>query len=62
MNPTIQSNYKSVFDQYVDQNPNLTFKPGLLTARGWNEDRTGIWLDVRDDATGIMAVELLLRT
>jgi peptide/nickel transport system substrate-binding protein len=32
VNPTIQSIYKSVFDQYVDQNPDLSFKPGLLTS------------------------------
>ncbi len=50
VNPTIQSIYKSVFDQYVDQNPDLSFKPGLLTGWGWNEDRTKIWLEVRDDA------------
>lgn len=50
VNPTIQSIYKSVFDQYVDQNPDLTFKNGLLTGWGWNEDRTKIWLEVRDDA------------
>ena len=50
VNPTIQSIYKSVFDQYVDQNPDLSFKPGLLTGWGWNDDRTQIWLEVRDDA------------
>src|SRR6202166_1729907 len=42
VNPTIQSLYKSVFDQYVDQNPNLSFKPGLLTKWGWNDDKTKI--------------------
>lgn len=50
VNPTIQSIYKSVFDQYVDQDPDLSFKPGLLTGWGWNEDRTKIWLEVRDNA------------
>ncbi len=50
VNPTIQSIYKSVFDQYVDQNPDLSFKPGLLTGWGWNDDRTQIWLEVRDNA------------
>ena len=34
VNPTIQSIYKSVFDQYIDQNPDLSFKPGLLTDWG----------------------------
>ena len=50
VNPTIQSIYKSVYDQYIDQNPDLSFKPGLLTGWGWTEDRTGIWMEVRDDA------------
>src|SRR4051812_22745845 len=50
VNPTIQSIYKSVFDQYVDQNPDLSFKPGLLTKWGWNQDKTKIALEVRPDA------------
>ncbi len=48
VNPTIQSIYKAVFDQYVDQNPDLSFKPGLLTRWGWNDDRTRIELEVRE--------------
>jgi peptide/nickel transport system substrate-binding protein len=31
VNPTIQSIYKAVFDSYIDQDPDLSFKPGLLT-------------------------------
>ncbi|MEQ9642340.1 MAG: ABC transporter substrate-binding protein [Alphaproteobacteria bacterium] len=50
VNPTIQSIYKSVFDQYVDQNPDLSFKPGLLTKWGWNEDRTKVSMTVREGA------------
>ncbi len=50
VNPTIQSIYKSVFDQYIDQNPDLTFKPGLLTDWGWNEDRTKVYMEVREGA------------
>ncbi|MFO1067484.1 MAG: ABC transporter substrate-binding protein [Geminicoccaceae bacterium] len=50
VNPTIQSLYKSVLDQFVDQNPDLSFKPGLLTKWGWNADRTKIELEVRDGA------------
>ena len=50
VNPTIQSIYKSVFDQFIDQNPDLSFKPGLLTDWGWNEDRTQIHLEVREGA------------
>jgi len=40
VNPTIQSIYKAVFDSYIDQNPDLSFKPGLLTKWGWNKERT----------------------
>ena len=51
VNPTIQGIYKAVFDQYIDQNPDLTFQPGLLTEWGWNEDRTKIVMKVREGAT-----------
>ena len=49
-NPTIQSIYKAVFDSYIDQNPDLTFKPGILTKWGWNADKTKIELVLRDNA------------
>ncbi len=51
VNPTIQAIYRSVFDQYIGQKPNLAFEPGLLTAWGWNNDKTGIWMDVRPGVT-----------
>jgi peptide/nickel transport system substrate-binding protein len=47
VNPTIQAIYRSVFDQYIGQKPDLAFEPGLLTAWGWNSDRTKVWMDVR---------------
>ncbi len=50
VNPQLQSIYKSVFDQYIDQNPDLSFKPGLLTDWGWNEDRTKVHMTVRSGA------------
>ncbi len=50
VNPTIQSIYKSVFDQFIDQDPDLSFKPGLLTDWGWNEDKSQIYLEVREGA------------
>jgi peptide/nickel transport system substrate-binding protein len=50
VNPTIQSLYKTVFDQYIDQNPDISFKPGLLTKWGWNEDRTKVSMTVREGA------------
>ena len=51
VNPTIQSLYKAVFDQYIDQNPDISFKPGLLTKWGWNADKTRIGIEVRSGAT-----------
>src|SRR6201986_221941 len=48
VNPTIQGIYRSIFDQYVGQKPNLAFEPGLLTAWGWNDDKTKVWMDVRE--------------
>ncbi len=49
VNPTIQAIYRSVFDQYVGQKPNLAFEPGLLTGWGWNDDKSKVWLDVREN-------------
>lgn len=48
VNPTIQAIYRSVFDQFIGQAPDLSFQPGLLTAWGWNDDKTKIWMDVRE--------------
>ena len=50
VNPTIQSIYRSVFDPYIDQKPDLAFKPGLLTKWGWNDDKTKIGMEVRHGA------------
>ena len=51
VNPTIQAIYRSVFDQFIGQKPNLAFEPGLLTAWGWNDDKSKIWMDVRPGVT-----------
>src|SRR5258708_20414246 len=51
VNPTIQSIYQSIFDTYVGQAPDLSFKPGLLTKWGWNADRSKITLEVRKGTT-----------
>src|ERR1700758_9463 len=51
VNPTIQSIYQAVFDPYIGQAPDLSFKPGLLTKWGWNEDRSKITLELRKGAT-----------
>ena len=49
-NPVVQSIYKSVFDSYVDQNADLSFKPGILTRWEWNKDKTRIRLTLRENA------------
>ncbi len=49
VNPTIQAIYRSVFDQYVGQKPNLAFEPGLLTGWGWSDDKSKVWMDVREN-------------
>lgn len=51
VNPTIQAIYQSVFDQFIGQAPDLSFKPGLLTEWGWNDDKTKVWMTVRDGVT-----------
>ena len=51
VNPTLQSVWKAVFDQYIDQNADLSFKPGLLTKWGWNTDKTKVEMEVRPGAT-----------
>jgi peptide/nickel transport system substrate-binding protein len=51
VNPTIQSIYQAVFDPYIGQAPDLSFKPGLLTKWGWNADRTKVTMELRKGAT-----------
>lgn len=51
VNPTIQGLYQSVFDNFIPQNPDLSFGQGLITDWGWNDDRTQIWMDVREGVT-----------
>jgi len=51
VNPTIQSIYQAIFDPYIGQAPDLSFKPGLITKWDWNEDRSKISLEVRKGAT-----------
>ncbi len=49
-NPAVQSIFKAIYDQYVEQNPDLTPKPGILTKWGWNADKSGLILTLRKDA------------
>ena len=51
VNPTIQGLYQAVFDQYILQKPDLKPAPGLLTEWGWNDDRTQVWMTVREGVT-----------
>ncbi len=51
VNPTIQAIYRSVFDQYILQGPDLKPAPGLLTEWGWNDDKTQVWMTVREGVT-----------
>lgn len=51
VNPTIQAIYRSVFDQFIGQKPDLSFEPGLLTEWGWNDDKTKVFMTVRDGVT-----------
>jgi peptide/nickel transport system substrate-binding protein len=48
VNPTIQAIYRSIFDQYIGQNVDLSLAPGLLTKWGWNDDKSKAWMDVRE--------------
>ena len=45
--PAVQSIFKAIFDPYVDQNPDLSFRPGALTKWGWNKYKTAIELTLR---------------
>src|SRR5580658_5907793 len=49
VNPTIPAIYRSIFDQYVGQKPNLAFEPGLLNGWGGSEDKSKVWMDVREN-------------
>ena len=48
VNPTIQGIYQSVFDMFIHQSPDLAPAPGLITEWGWNDDKTGFWVEVRE--------------
>jgi peptide/nickel transport system substrate-binding protein len=50
VNPAVQGVWKAVFDQYIDQAADLSFKPSLITKWGWNADKTKIEIELRPDA------------
>ncbi len=45
--PAVQSIFKAIFDQYIEQDPDLGFRPGALTKWGWNKDKSAIALTLR---------------
>ena len=51
VNPTIQAIYRSIFDQFIGQKPDLSFEPGLLTSWGWNDDKSKVFMEVRSGVT-----------
>ena len=51
VNPTIQGIYRSIFDQFIGQGPDLAFEPGLLTEWGWTDDNTKVRMVVREGVT-----------
>lgn len=51
VNPTIQAIYRSVFDQFIGQGPDLSFQPGLLTEWGWSDDKKKVVMKVREGVT-----------
>ncbi len=62
--PAVQSIFKAIFDPYVDQNPDLSFRPGALTRWGWNKDKTAIELTLRNgmswhDGTPVTTADLV---
>lgn len=48
VNPKLQPIYLTVFDRYIQQKPDLSFAPGLLTEWGFSEDKTKIHMTVRE--------------
>ena len=50
VNPGIQSLYKAVFSQYIDQHADLGLKPDLLTKWIWSDDHSKIRITVRNNA------------
>ena len=51
VNPVLQSVYLAVYDRYIDQTPDLSFGPGLLTDWGFTDDKSKITMTVREGVT-----------
>jgi peptide/nickel transport system substrate-binding protein len=47
VNPGNQSVYRTLYDPYMVQNPDLSLSPGVMEKFGWNEDKSKISLTLR---------------
>ena len=48
VNPTLQGMYQSVFDLFIAQGTDLSQVPGIVTEWGWNDDKSQIFMTVRE--------------
>lgn len=48
VSPKIQALYLSVFDHFIQHNPDLSFAPGILTEWGFTDNNTKVRMVVRD--------------
>ena len=48
VNPKLQALYLSVFDRFIQQEPDLSFSPGLLTEWGFTDDNKKVRMVVRE--------------
>src|SRR5690606_8675927 len=48
VNPKLPPIYLPVFDRYIQQPPDLSFPPGLLTEWGFSDDKKHIHMTVRE--------------
>lgn len=48
VNPTLQGMYQSVFDLLIAQDTDLSQIPGIITEWGWNDDKSQIFMKVRE--------------
>ncbi|MBN9006061.1 MAG: peptide ABC transporter substrate-binding protein [Rhizobiales bacterium] len=45
--PGNQSIFRTIYDPYITQNPDLTLSPGVIEKFGWNDDKSKISLTLR---------------
>lgn len=48
VNPTLQGMYQSVFDLFIAQDTDLSQVPGIITEWGWNDDKSQVFMKVRE--------------